>query len=85
MPQRDLRDLSYTEGVRRVRRGAIIIALVMVFGNIVLVLSLAFGLGGRDLAGEYLKKETEGGRSRRTRSASAVSAVSCEKTVQGLS
>ena len=35
--------------------GTIIIAFAIVFGGIVLALSLAFGLGGRDMAKEYLE------------------------------
>jgi len=35
--------------------GTIIIAFAIVFGGVVLALSLAFGLGGRDMAKEYLE------------------------------
>lgn len=37
--------------------GTIIIAFAIVFGGVVLALSLAFGLGGRDIAKEYLEKK----------------------------
>ncbi len=37
--------------------GTIIIAFAIIFGGIVLALSLAFGLGGRDMAKEYLEKK----------------------------
>ena len=36
------------------------IAFAIVFGGVVLALALAFGLGGRDLAKEYLAKKLEG-------------------------
>jgi hypothetical protein len=38
----------------------IIIAFAIVFGGIVLALSIAFGLGGRDMAKEYLEKKVRG-------------------------
>jgi len=38
-------------------RGTIIIAFAIVFGGVVLALAIAFGLGGRDLAREYLEKK----------------------------
>jgi len=37
--------------------GSIIIAFAIVFGGIILALSLAFGLGGREIAKEYLEKK----------------------------
>ncbi len=40
--------------------GTIIIAFAIVFGGVVLALSLAFGLGGRDMAKEYLEKRLSG-------------------------
>ena len=40
--------------------GTIIIAFAIVFGGIVLALSIAFGLGGRDIAKEYLEKKIRG-------------------------
>jgi hypothetical protein len=40
--------------------GTIIIAFAIVFGGAVLALSLAFGLGGRDIAKEYLEKKIRG-------------------------
>ncbi|BCB95441.1 hypothetical protein JZK55_03630 [Dissulfurispira thermophila] len=41
-------------------RETIIIAFAIVFGGIVLALSIAFGLGGRDIAKEYLEKKIKG-------------------------
>jgi len=41
-------------------RETIIIAFAIVFGGIVLALSIAFGLGGRDIAKEYLEKKLKG-------------------------
>lgn len=41
-------------------RETIIIAFTIVFGGIVLALSIAFGLGGRDIAKEYLEKKMKG-------------------------
>ena len=38
-------------------RDTIIIAFAIVFGGIVLALSIAFGLGGRDIAKDYLEKK----------------------------
>ncbi|MDX9715381.1 MAG: hypothetical protein RBT37_08125 [Dissulfurispiraceae bacterium] len=35
----------------------IIVAFAIVFGGIILALAIAFGLGGRDMAAEYLKKK----------------------------
>lgn len=39
----------------------VIIAFAVIFGGVVLALSLAFGLGGQDIAKEYLKKISSGG------------------------
>jgi len=41
-------------------RETIIIAFAIIFGGIVLALSLAFGLGGRDIAKEYLERKMKG-------------------------
>jgi hypothetical protein len=41
-------------------RETIIIAFAIIFGGIVFALSLAFGLGGRDIAKEYLEKRIKG-------------------------
>ncbi len=41
-------------------RETIIIAFAIIFGGIVLALSLAFGLGGRDIAKEYLEQKMKG-------------------------
>jgi len=38
-------------------RETVIIAFAIIFGGIVLALAIAFGLGGRDLAREYLEKK----------------------------
>jgi hypothetical protein len=40
--------------------GTSIIAFAIVFGGAVLALSIAFGLGGRDIAKEYLEKKIRG-------------------------
>jgi hypothetical protein len=40
--------------------GTIIIAFAIVFGGAVLALSIAFGLGGRDIAKEFLEKKVRG-------------------------
>jgi len=40
--------------------GTIIIAFAIIFGGIVLALAIAFGLGGRDIAKEYLEKKVKG-------------------------
>jgi hypothetical protein len=40
--------------------GTIIIAFAIVFGGAVLALSIAFGLGGRDIAKEFLEKKIRG-------------------------
>jgi hypothetical protein len=39
---------------------AIVIAFAIIFGGVVLALALAFGLGGRDFAREYLEKRFRG-------------------------
>lgn len=41
-------------------RGTIVIAFSIIFGGIVLALAIAFGLGGRDIAKEYLEKKLKG-------------------------
>ena len=41
-------------------RGTIVIAFAIIFGGIVLALAIAFGLGGRDIAKEYLEKKIKG-------------------------
>lgn len=41
-------------------RETIIIAFAIVFGGIVLALAIAFGLGGRDIAKDYLEKKLKG-------------------------
>lgn len=41
-------------------RGTIVIAFAIVFGGVVLALSIAFGLGGRNIAREYLEKKMKG-------------------------
>jgi hypothetical protein len=40
--------------------GTIIISFAIIFGGVVFALSLAFGLGGRDIAKEYLEKKMKG-------------------------
>ena len=40
--------------------GAIVIAFAIIFGGVVLALAIAFGLGGRDIAKEYLEKKMQG-------------------------
>ncbi|MDI6890769.1 MAG: hypothetical protein QMC83_07530 [Thermodesulfovibrionales bacterium] len=41
-------------------RGTIVISFAIIFGGIVLALAIAFGLGGRDIAKEYLEKKIKG-------------------------
>lgn len=41
-------------------KDTVIISFAIVFGGIVLALSLAFGLGGRDIAKDYLEKRIKG-------------------------
>lgn len=41
-------------------RGTIVIAFAIIFGGVVLALAIAFGLGGRDIAKEYLEKKIKG-------------------------
>jgi hypothetical protein len=41
-------------------RETIIIAFAIIFGGVVFALSLAFGLGGKDIAREYLEKRMKG-------------------------
>ena len=41
-------------------RGTVMIAFAIIFGGIVLAFALAFGLGGRDVAKEYLEKHLKG-------------------------
>jgi len=41
-------------------RGTIVIAFAILFGGVVLALAIAFGLGGKDMAKEYLEKKIKG-------------------------
>ncbi|NWF75525.1 MAG: hypothetical protein HXY53_02955 [Nitrospirae bacterium] len=41
-------------------RETIIIAFAIIFGGVVLALAIAFGLGGRDIAKDYLEKKLKG-------------------------
>jgi Mechanosensitive ion channel, conserved TM helix len=41
-------------------RGTIVIAFAIIFGGVVLALSIAFGLGGRDIAKDYLERKIKG-------------------------
>ena len=41
-------------------RGTVIIAFALIFGGVVLALAIAFGLGGRDIAKDYLEKKIKG-------------------------
>jgi len=43
-----------------IARGTIIISFAIIFGGAVLALAIAFGLGGRDIAKEYLEKKIKG-------------------------
>lgn len=54
--------LSLTMALEQLGIGSstIIIAFAIVFGGVVLALSIAFGLGGRDMAKEYLEKRIRG-------------------------
>jgi hypothetical protein len=38
----------------------IVIAFAIILGGVVLALAIAFGLGGRDIAKEYLEKKIKG-------------------------
>ncbi|MEW6215921.1 MAG: hypothetical protein AB1478_12085, partial [Nitrospirota bacterium] len=41
-------------------RGTIVIAFAIIFGGVVLALAIAFGLGGRDIAKEYIERKIKG-------------------------
>ncbi len=41
-------------------RETVVIAFAIIFGGIVLTFAIAFGLGGRDSAKEYLEKKLKG-------------------------
>ncbi len=41
-------------------RGTIVITFAIVFGGIILALAIAFGLGGRDIAKEFIEKKIKG-------------------------
>lgn len=41
-------------------RGTIVITFAIIFGGVVLALAIAFGLGGRDIAKEYIEKKIKG-------------------------
>lgn len=41
-------------------RGTIVIAFALIFGGVVLSLAIAFGLGGKDIARDYLEKKMKG-------------------------
>lgn len=41
-------------------RGTIIIAFAIIFGGVILALAIAFGLGGRDIAKDYLENKIKG-------------------------
>jgi len=51
--------LSLTMALEQLGIGkeTVIIAFAIIFGGIVLALSIAFGLGGRDMAKDYLEKK----------------------------
>ena len=50
--------LSATMAVEQlgIGRDTVIIAFAIIFGGIVFALAIAFGLGGKDLARDYLKR-----------------------------
>ncbi len=54
--------LSFTMALEQlgIGRDTVIVAFTIVFGGIVLALSIAFGLGGKDVAKEYLEKKFRG-------------------------
>ena len=54
--------LAFTMALEQlgIGRETIIIAFAIIFGGIVFALSLAFGLGGRDIAREYLERKMKG-------------------------
>jgi hypothetical protein len=54
--------LSITMSLEQLGIGSetIIIAFAIIFGGAVMALSIAFGLGGRDIAKEYLEKKLRG-------------------------
>ena len=41
-------------------QGTIVIAFAIIFGGVVLALAIAFGLGGRDIAHDYLERKLKG-------------------------
>jgi hypothetical protein len=41
-------------------RDTVIITFSLIFGGIVLAMAIAFGLGGKDIAREYLEKKVKG-------------------------
>jgi hypothetical protein len=55
--------LSITMALEQLGIGSntIVIAFAITFGGVVLALSIAFGLGGRDIAKDYLEKKIRGG------------------------
>jgi hypothetical protein len=54
--------LSFTMALEQLGVGSntVVIAFAISFGGAVLALSIAFGLGGRDIAKEYLEKRLKG-------------------------
>jgi hypothetical protein len=54
--------LSFTMALEQLGIGkeTIIIAFAIIFGGVVFALAIAFGLGGRDIAKEYLEKKIQG-------------------------
>ncbi len=54
--------LAFTMALEQlgIGRETIIIAFAIVFGGVVLALAIAFGLGGRDIAKDYLEKKLKG-------------------------